>query len=157
MIPGTNRRFIQKKERAEVIAPIKAFRIIVLVRSYSPIENITAIDPSGLFFVNPQAVHSSFYHFIVGPEGGYWDSTNSGVEDTSYDPLWERAATVGEDAWFAEVAIPWGAIGMSAPEPGRKIRGNICRQRFANSELSTWSSTVEGFLETSCFGTWTLE
>ena len=98
-----------------------------------------------------------YRHFMVNPAGGYWDSLKrheGGLEDLTYNPQWQRAAHIGPDSWSAEMAIPWKALDMNAPENGTSIRANICRSRTQRNELSMWSRTQESFVEHTRFGVW---
>ncbi len=108
--------------------------------------------------ISPPGKTVPFYHFMLNPRGVFWDSINDGKsDDTSYEPQWQHGAAVGKDFWAAEAAIPWAALDMQAPEPGEKLRVNLCRQRIQGRELSAWSSMVQGFLEPDLFGTWTFQ
>ena len=56
-----------------------------------------------------------------------------------------------------EAAIPWKALNMAAPEPGSRIRINLCRERYTEREWTLWSQTVYHFLEPEHFGTFTFK
>ena len=72
----------------------------------------------------------------------------------AYDPEWRQAAHVGADSWSAELAIPWKALGMGAPDGKVSLRANICRSRTQNNERSMWSPTRKSFVEHDRFGVW---
>ena len=98
---------------------------------------------------------SPFYHFMVNPRNVRWDGLQkAGGVDKSYDPEWQHAVRVGPKAWTVEMAIPWAAMDMKAPQPGAVLRANVCRQRRWARELSAWSPMVKGFLEHELYGTW---
>jgi len=61
-----------------------------------------------------------------------------------------RATRVGEDAWFAEFALPVAGLGLTGTDFGI----NICRERRAagGTELSCWSPTGGGFHQPGRFG-----
>lgn len=63
-----------------------------------------------------------------------------------------RAARVGDDAWFAELAMPMSDVGLT----GTNFGLNICRERRAGGgddvELSCWSPTGGGFHQPDRFG-----
>ena len=98
-----------------------------------------------------------FYHLMLNPRGVYWDSINSGSEDRSYNPHWERAARISSNSWTAEIAIPWAALKMKRPQAGSKLSANLCRQRTQGRELSAWSPMAQGFLEPDLFGVWVFQ
>ena len=105
----------------------------------------------------PENREKRFCHFAVNPKGAGWSGLH---EDGSTQPLpvkWERAARIGADAWTVEIAIPWEAVGVSAPSPGLQIRANFARGRNQGKELSTWRSMNGGFLEPENFGMWEFE
>jgi len=74
-----------------------------------------------------------------------------------YNPRWQSGTRVGDKDWVAELAIPWAELKI-APQPGLKIKANLCRQRRAGQgELSSWSQDLTGFQEPEQFGTWVLK
>ncbi len=60
-----------------------------------------------------------------------------------WNPKVTRAARVGDDAWFAEFALPIASLGLTGSDFGL----NICRERRVTGdlELSCWSPTGGGF------------
>ncbi len=72
------------------------------------------------------------------------------VRGGDWSPEVARAARVGEDAWFAEFALPLSALGLTGTDFGL----NICRERRAGggNQLSCWSPTGGGFHEPARFG-----
>ncbi len=100
---------------------------------------------------------TSYAHFMLNPRGVAWEAVNDQPVE-QYDPKWQRAAHIGEDAWTAEMAIPWSALKVTAPKSGTKLTANLCRQRTQGGrEWSSWSPMANGFLEPDLFGTWVLE
>ena len=108
-------------------------------------------------FVSLPGSQVPYAHFAVNPKGVYWDGLHEDSPDTSFNPEWQRAALIGEDSWSAEIALPWAALNMQAPEAGAELRANLCRERAQKHELSAWSGLVSGFLEPQNFGTWVLK
>ena len=99
---------------------------------------------------------TTFYHFMVNPAGVSWDAIDENkTPNMGWDPDWAWAAKIGEDFWSAEMAIPWAALAMAAPQPGTQLRVNLCRARPGADELTAWSGMVQGFLEPEYFGLWT--
>ncbi len=119
-------------------------------------DNVWLGDSVDIFV--QKATGGPFYHLIINPECVRWDAVHTGVDgDTSWNPDYEAATLIseGEDGfWNVEIALPWTAMGWSAPKPGDTLRANICRQRRPGSELSSWSQVVTGFVEPGSFGTW---
>jgi hypothetical protein len=67
-------------------------------------------------------------------------------------PEWQAAAGVGDGHWTAEIAIPLDALG-GMQKPGRVWGLNLCRERYAVDEKSTWSYMRGGtFLDPTQFG-----
>ena len=95
---------------------------------------------------------ASFYHFMVNPRGVRWDAKHFPEMDLSYDPEWTSATEVGKNFWSAEVAIPWAALGRTAPRAGETFRANLFRHR-PGGRSSTWSPIEKSFLEPDFFGT----
>ncbi len=107
--------------------------------------------------VAPPGQTQPFFHFMLNPRGVPWDGLNGDSNKLSYNPQWSHAARIGNKEWTAEMAIPWAAMNMAAPQPGTQLRANVCRQRRHAHELSAWSPMVQGFLEHKLFGVWVFE
>lgn len=98
-----------------------------------------------------------YYHFIINPKNLHWDAVFATDNDMSYNPKWQSATRVGDKEWVAEIAIPWAELKI-APQPGLRIKANLCRQRrVGEGELSSWSQDLTGFMEPEQFGTWVLK
>lgn len=114
-------------------------------------DNIWLGDSVDLFL--QRAEGEPFYHIIVNPDNVVWDAVHRGEQpDTSWDPPVVTATLRGDDFWNLELALPWAAMGWQAPRPGETLRANICRQRRPVIELSSWSQTVNSFVEPASFG-----
>jgi hypothetical protein len=108
-------------------------------------------------FVSTGVAQEPYRHFIVNPANVEWDgASGSSGDDASWDAPWISGARVGDGEWTAELAIPWSALG-GAPKAGETRRANLCRQRTAEHELSSWSTVTAFFVEPDCFGTWRFE
>jgi hypothetical protein len=106
-------------------------------------------------FLEPAAQAPVYYHFILNPRNVLWDARAGEEQDLAYSPQLATAARIGAGEWTLEMAIPWSALNMAPPRAGDTCRANVCRQRLAEPEQSTWSQTVGGFVEPESFGTWT--
>jgi hypothetical protein len=104
-------------------------------------------------FIKPSEESAAFYHFAINPANVVWDGLHVDVLQTEYNPEWKHAVQRGNDFWTVEVALPWKAINMEAPESGTQIRANFCRERYTEREWTLWSQTVYHFLEPEHFGT----
>jgi hypothetical protein len=100
-----------------------------------------------------------YVHFIVNPRNLQWDGQGDAAD---WDAEWRSGAQVGTQEWTVEMAIPWTAVGgRPAPTAGWHRgpplrRANLCRQRGATGELTSWSPVFRGFLEPEHFGIWEL-
>jgi len=86
------------------------------------------------------------YKFMMNPKSATWDAIyrNGGKPDSSYDPEWQNAASIGADSWTAEMAIPWKALRMVPPLPGTQISINLTRYRSQGRqcEKTSWSPAM---------------
>ena len=107
-------------------------------------------------FLSVGAEPTPFVHFILNPANLRWDAycRTREDEDLSFDPDWRSATSIGEDAWFAEIALPWAQIRVPAPPPGATHRAQVGRSRTAGDEHSTWSQAYLGFVYPEYFGAW---
>ena len=81
---------------------------------------------------------------LINPEGGFFDGSFEAVEggepavDSALDlPEEAFAAAVGEEAWTAEIRLPWSAVG-GRPEQDERWRFNVKRYEPAGV-FSAWS------------------
>ena len=56
--------------------------------------------------------------FLINANGAYWDLRDG---DGRWDPDWSCAATLDDDAYRLEMAIPLGEIGVPALQPGMSL------------------------------------
>lgn len=161
---GTKPEDLKAKTQATVTYDAAALYIAVRADEPSPdkIESVGHNRDDAVWngdsidvFLTQEASGAPYYHFILSPKNVQWDALFDGSNDMDFNPAWKSATEVGPTAWTAEMAIPWKDLKIG-PVPGMKLRANICRQRKVVSELSCWSQTVSGFLESEHFGTWVL-
>lgn len=106
-------------------------------------------------FVDPGASLRSYFHFIVNPANAVRDEVGDKGGAPPYDDTWNgawRSATrIADDAWYAEIAIPFSDLGL---EPGRPalVGLNVCRNDTTTGALVCWSPTLSGFHEPARFG-----
>jgi hypothetical protein len=78
--------------------------------------------------------------FIVNAAGVTQSLRSRPGERESVPGDWSAAAKVGADRWTAEIAIPFAALGMEPPTPGRMIQLKLGREDHTADEvqLATW-------------------
>jgi hypothetical protein len=70
-------------------------------------------DDHVVLMIDPFDDERRGWQFRINPMGVQADaifSENEGIEDFSYDLIWESAAKIGPDGWVAEVAIPFSQL-----------------------------------------------
>ena len=83
------------------------------------------------------------FSFGVNPAGMQVDGVF--VDDTSYDStwnaVWDAAATVDDHGWTAEYRIPFSVLAFDRPAPGRPMTWglNVYRSNPHTGEVSNWS------------------
>lgn len=110
-------------------------------------------------FLTPEQSRTPFYHIIINPSNVRWDAIHSPDVSLEWNPEYESATSDGPDYWLLELAVPWASLNMDAPQSGEKLHANICRQRSVgeDTEHSSWSRCVRGFVERDRFGEWVME
>ncbi|MGM0491660.1 MAG: sugar-binding protein [Armatimonadota bacterium] len=106
-------------------------------------------------FLAPDAKEAAYYHFAFGPTGSVWDThEQQGAGDYNY-PL-QHAASIGDDGWTLEVAIPLAELGLpDGVEQGHTMALNVCREAHgtgADEPLQAWSPTGGFFHNRGIFG-----
>jgi hypothetical protein len=153
-----------------------ATKLYLLVQCYEPrVSQMTLVgkrheDPvyagdSVDFFFSIGTSAIPHAHLIVNPNNVTWSAmvqrpyefsgslTYDG--DHSWNPAVATAASIQDEGWSAEIAIPWSEMGISCPQPGETHQVNIGRCRPAGPDYTCWSQTNQNFLEPGHFGTWT--
>jgi len=104
-----------------------------------------------------------FYHrFAVAPNGAVYDARgffDRGIErqimalnlleayrelDASWDADWSAWAEAGADGWAARFEIPWEAVGLNAPVPGRALRMQVARRFGDEGPVAVWADAGRG-------------
>ncbi len=93
------------------------------------------------------------YDFMVNWRGVKYDGSiakDGSMGGPAWDGYWEAAASVGEDAWYCEMAIPWSTIRY---DRGAGYFGvQFLRFRRPSYEESYWASDGEFLNRVSTFG-----
>ena len=106
-----------------------------------------------LFIAPPNWPVSKYGHLMLHHTDTVADElANEHGRDLSWDPDWQHATSKGEDVWFAEMAVPWAALGIDEPREGSAVRVNFARNAAGVDELSTWAPVLGGFHHPEQFG-----
>jgi len=65
---------------------------------------------------------------------------------------WQSAVTMADGKWIVTMALPFDALGVSAPSNGSVWKGNFCREEQEFGENSSYFRTSGWFHDTSLFG-----
>jgi hypothetical protein len=94
--------------------------------------------------------------FVVGAGGGRWMGWGAQAiqPDAALYESWEAKTAKGENFWTAEIKIPYKTLAWEkAPEKGRTVNFNLCRQRRAGEkELSCWNPVRGNFHDKNRYG-----
>ena len=111
----------------------------------------------------PRVEQGTFFHIAVNPDNERWDALIDSRDptrslDSSWSPDYQSAVHRGDDSWSVELAIPWSALEMGAPQAGEKLAANLIWRRGSHREYSSWSrSRIARWPELENFGTWVFE
>jgi len=130
------------------------------VSQFARDEKVWHTECIELFF-DTEGLARRYQHFILTPsEGGYYDARKGYIddplhplftsEDPSWNPQWLYAYYIDKPnrQWTVEVAVPFAALGETAPAIGDKWRMNLARVRhfLKPKEWSLWSPNLQGRL-----------
>ncbi len=93
------------------------------------------------------------YDFMVNYRGVRYEGTGfyDGADwSSSWDGYWEVRTSVAEDAWYAEMAIPWSSIRYDRDAPSFGVQ--FTRYRIRNFESTFWSGDDNNVSRVSVFG-----
>jgi hypothetical protein len=95
----------------------------------------------------------SAYDFMVNWRGVKYDGSfarDGQVGGPAWDGYWEAATSVGGDAWYCEMAIPWATLRYDRDAASLGIQ--FLRMRRATFEESFWASDGDILNRVSTFG-----
>lgn len=97
------------------------------------------------------------YEFTVNANGAILDARCYGADLwEGRDLKWDSAAVVsaGKDDgfWHAEIAVPFGSFGVSAPKSGDRWKVMAGRIEQSRNEVSAWQTMRKGFHHAADFG-----
>jgi hypothetical protein len=81
------------------------------------------------------------YQFAINPSGAKWDSqmSNEGRDQNpNWDGIWDVGTRIGEDGWYAEIAIPFKTLKFG-PEALQTWGINFQRRLRRRNENSYWA------------------
>lgn len=124
------------------------------LRSVTQRDGHISQDDSIEVFLSTTSNAKTYYHFCVDVNGTQYDACGW---DSVWDGYWIARTSVGKDAWYAELKIPYSTLGISS---GTRLdsswRANFCREfpkrSGGNAEISCWSPTFGGFHSPEKFG-----
>ncbi len=107
-------------------------------------------DDAVELFLSGKPGQPQYYQFIVNSAGAVWDSRG---KDGTWNARWTAKAKVAGDAWTAEVAIPYGSLGLSRPQDGTVWGFNVGFDRQTPyKEILSWAPVQKGFHDPANFG-----
>ena len=120
-------------------------------------DEVVWSDDSVELFIQPGS-SLPYYHIAANSLGTTYDAVNPRImeSDKTWEPGLKVAASKGDSAWFVEIAIPIADLGVKSVRPGDSWRMNLCRERKAFAENSSWSPLRAGeatFADPERFGT----
>ena len=104
------------------------------------------LDNSLELFLAAPALGGKYLHLVTNADGVFFDAMTLHATDSdiAFDSGSEIGTHILPDAWIADIAIPFSALG-GAPKPGDRWKVNIARSRKLSdntAEISSWSNGV---------------
>ncbi len=104
-------------------------------------------------FVDPNRDRFTYYQFAANPLGTRFDLKGDAAgANAAWDTPWDAVASLGEDRWFVEMAIPFSSLDIHAGKTGDTWGINFAREQKPAGELSVWSFTGGAFAQPDRFG-----
>ncbi len=94
-------------------------------------------------FLQPDTEEADYFHFVINADGVLYDERNT---DARFDANLRIATYIGDQAWQAELAIPWSELSVEAPSAAAAWGFNIGRAHRPKEpkEWSTWAPLQAG-------------
>ncbi|NOY83111.1 MAG: hypothetical protein GXP31_19110 [Kiritimatiellaeota bacterium] len=122
-------------------------RLTAAVRQHDgPVWNDDCVE----LFLRPPGSRA-YYHWAINALGTVYDARCAPRGDPKWESRVRVGAVRGEKEWTVEAAIPFSAFPGSGPSAG-PWRGNVCRERKINGELSSWAPVGGRFHSPGKFG-----
>ena len=107
-------------------------------------------------FLDPTNTGTSYYQLALSANNDQWDQyyIEGGVTTIgAYGAQWDSAVHRGKDSWSAEIRLPFASlIHTRSNEFQPTWHINVGRERKPVTEFTTWSPLVNGFHESTKFG-----
>lgn len=111
------------------------------------------------FFLDTNHDHQTYYHFMVNSLGTCYEAYVSQGEgdktrDSTWNPAWQVATSVGEKTWTVEMSIPFDSLGTTMPAPGEMWGINLNREHWQSERgggPNSWAM-VNSFNDPASFG-----
>jgi len=102
-------------------------------------------------FLDAKRDRRTYYHIALSRAGGVLDEVAKlGAESANLEGLEAKAVSIAQ-AWEAEIAIPFAALGI-APSAGTVLNMNFARTRSLDGEKSSWCLARGSFHDPYNFG-----
>jgi len=144
--PTTRTRFLMARDETNFYVAVECFDDAETLKKL--VAAVTDHDADAIWsedcvelFMDPTNVRKSYYQIIINSKNVTWDAYHktAGSPDTSWNPKYESAASVGDTSWIVEFAIPWKAFNLTR-ESAAEWAFNVSRTSTAINELVYWSS-----------------
>ena len=102
-------------------------------------------------FFDPKHDHETYYQFIVNSIGTQYEAVGF---DRLWNCKWQAAASLGENAWYVEIAVPFASLETGTPSANSIWGYNLNRERNAggSTELYNWADVQGVFHNPGLFG-----
>ncbi|OGV50719.1 MAG: hypothetical protein A2017_13150 [Lentisphaerae bacterium GWF2_44_16] len=114
-------------------------------------------DDSIEIFIMPDQENASgdftYYHIVINAIGTVYDAKHVHhrfnylhEQYKDWNPELDITTSKEKNTWILNLAIPFSALGMASPQPGRRIFMNLCRNRMTGGkgELSCYALLLKG-------------
>ena len=82
-------------------------------------------------FLDPTPDSPNYFHLVIDCGGNVWDGEQqlggTDAKGAAWNGDWTAAVVARADGWTCELAIPFSALGATAPKPGDLWRLKVCR------------------------------
>jgi hypothetical protein len=124
-----------------------------LVATASVHDMLLNYDDCVDLFLDANNDRSTCYDFMVNYRGVVYEGTGyRGGQGWSaaWDGYWEAKTSVGEEAWYAEMAVPWASIRYDRNAPSFGLQ--LSRYRITNYENTFWAGEDNSISRLASYG-----
>lgn len=120
-------------------------------------DRIWEDDDVELFVAPDESPDAPYFQVILNAAGALYDREHRGREAAWNAAGIEAAIDIGADAWTAEIALPFAALGVAPPADGTHWRVNLARHVSAGEPHGQWLTWTplsgDSLLQPESFGT----